>query len=300
MIPLISSTSYGPLEVYQLPRTWWKVILRKLDILDDEYPDCTEGLDSKMMAAIGLEKDAVLAYLRDNLPDYLTFESWVVEQSGGAIDRAAADAWNESVRKREHAQHKVDETYGDIGWEVGSADVTSAAVLNAMQDWQLFYKRDLNADHSCFGDQVVPLISNLDYGRLGVSQLPRTWYKILMRAKNKLHADYPDMTKGGLDPQVLDVLKVRPDTVVAHIRKEQPDYVQFEDWILDQNNGQLDQPGIDKWNAFLQTRVHKDEKQADILSTIGRESDTNMTNAAILNMTEDFHYAYRQLMDNNS
>ena len=64
--------------------------------------------------------------------------------------------------------------------------------------------------------------------------------------------------------------------------------------------GRLDQPGIDKWNAFLQTRVHKDEKQAGILSTIGREDNTDLSNAAILNMTEDFHYAYRQLLDNRS
>ena len=36
MIPLISSLSYGPLEVLQLPRTWWKVLLRKAGLLDEE------------------------------------------------------------------------------------------------------------------------------------------------------------------------------------------------------------------------------------------------------------------------
>jgi len=300
MIPLISSLSYGPLEVLQLPRTWWKVLTRKLELLDDEYPDCSPGLDAKVIDALSLEKKSVLAYLRDNLPDYLTFENWVVEQCGGAIDRAAADAWNESVRVRQHQPHKIEETYNDIGWDPAKVDVTSAAVLNSTQDWQLFYKRDLNADYSRLGNKVVPLISNLDYGRLGVSQLPRTWYKILMRSKNLLHDDYPDMTKGGLDPQALEVVGIKPDQAVAHIRSEQPDYVQFEAWILDQNGGQLDQVAIDKWNAYLKDRIHKDEKQADIRATIGRESDTDMTSAAILNMTEDFHYAYRQLMDNAS
>jgi hypothetical protein len=232
------------------------------------------------------------------VPDYLTFESWIVEQCGGSIDRGAADAWNVSVRDREHAENKLEETYGDIGWDRGEVDVKSAAVLNSVQDWQLFYSRDLNGDHSCFGNQVVPLISNLDYGRLGVSQLPRTWYKILMRSKNLLHSDYPDMTKGGLDPQVLEVLNLKPDAVVAHVRKEQPDFVQFENWVLDQNDGQLDLGAIDKWNAFLKTRIHNDGKQTEIRATLGRESDTDMTSAAVLNMTEDFHYAYRQLMDN--
>lgn len=298
MIPLISSLSYGPREVLQLQRTWWKVLLRKAGHLDEEYPDCSPGLDSKVIDALGLDKEAVLSYLRDKMPDYLTFEDWVVEQCGGAIPRQAADDWNESVRNRQHAPHKIEETYNDIGWDPSNVDVTSAAVLNATQDWQLFHQRDLNGDFSCFGNQVVPLISNLDYGRLGVSQLPRTWFKILMRSKNLLHPDYPDMTKSGLDPQALDVVGVKPDAAVAYIRKEQPDYVTFEAWVMEQNGGQLDQAAVDKWNDFLKTRVHNEKKQTEIRATLGRESDTDMTSAAILNMTEDAHYAYRTLMDN--
>ncbi|MBT99230.1 MAG: hypothetical protein CL902_11465 [Dehalococcoidia bacterium] len=298
MIPLISSLSYGPLEVLQLPRTWWKVLLRREGLLDEEYPDCSGGLDSKMIKALGLDKDAVLSYLRDTRPDYLTFERWVVERCGGQIDRASADAWNKSVRDRQHADHKIEETYNDIGWDTSSVDVTSAYVLNATQDWQLFHQRDLNANYLRFGNQVVPLISNLDYGRLGVSQLPRTWYKILMRSKNLLHPDYPDMTKSGLDPRVLEVVGIKPDQAVAHIRREQPDYAQFEQWVLDKNDGALDQNAIEEWNGFLQARTHKGEKQAGILATLGREDNTDMASAAILNMTEDFHYAYHQLMDN--
>ena len=36
MIPMISSICYGPLKVCQLPRTWWKVSLRKAGLLDDD------------------------------------------------------------------------------------------------------------------------------------------------------------------------------------------------------------------------------------------------------------------------
>ena len=78
MIPLISSLSYGPLEVLQLPRTWWKVLLRKAGLLDEEYPDYSGGLDTKVVEALGLDKETLLAYLRENMPDYLTFEGWVV------------------------------------------------------------------------------------------------------------------------------------------------------------------------------------------------------------------------------
>ncbi|HAA75859.1 TPA: hypothetical protein DCE37_12155 [Candidatus Latescibacteria bacterium] len=296
MIPLISSISYGPLEALQLPRTWWKVLTRNVGILDAEYPDCSPGLDAKVIEALGLDQEAVLTYLRENMPDYLTFEAWVVEQCGGAIDRAAADAWNESVHNRQHAQHKIEETYNDIGWDAANVDVTSAYILNANQDWQLFHQRDLDADYGRLGDQVPPLVSNIDFGRLGVCQLPRTWYKILMRSKNLLHPDYPDMTKSGLDPRVLDLVGVNPDSAVAYIRKEQPDYVTFESWVLEQNGGNLDQAAIEEWNTFLRTRDHQGEKRSGILAFVGLD-DSGPTSAAVLNSIEDYQYAYRQLMD---
>ena len=34
MVPLISNIGYGPLGACQLPRFWWKVILRKAGLLD--------------------------------------------------------------------------------------------------------------------------------------------------------------------------------------------------------------------------------------------------------------------------
>jgi hypothetical protein len=298
VIPLISSICYGPLEICQLPRFWWKVLLRKAGLLDEEYPDFSGGLDKSVLEVLDLDKETTLAYLRDTTPTYLEFEAWVLEQKGGSLDRDAVEGWNEAVRTRIHTRpEKIAETYGDIGFG-DDVNITSAVVLNSMQDWQLFYKRDLNGDFSGLGGQVVPLIASIDYGPLEVCQLPRTWLKILLKAKGLLHPDYPDMTESGLDPRVLRALKIEPDAAVAHIRETLPTYLQFEAWVLEQNGGEIDRGPTDEWNAFIRTRVHAGEKIVDIHNTLGLKNDGALTSAVILNHIEDWHYAHQGLMSN--
>ena len=111
MIPLISSLSYGPLGVCQLPRTWWKVSLRAAGQLDSAYPDCSRELDDWCLNALELDKEKTLAYIRDRRPTYLQFESWVLEQKGGKLDLARIERWNDGVEKRVHVNpRKIEET----------------------------------------------------------------------------------------------------------------------------------------------------------------------------------------------
>jgi hypothetical protein len=300
MIPLISSLCYGPLEVCQLPRLWWKVTLGATGLLDDEYPQASGGLDARVIEALNLDKEETLSFIRSTLPDYLSFETWVVEKRGGEPTKGqpAIDDWNAALRDRIHERpEKIQETYKDIGWSTDEVHVNSAVILNGLQDWQLFYKRDLNSDFSRFGNTIVPLISTLDYGPLEVCQLPRTWLKVLLRAKNLLHDDYPDMTTSGLDPRALEAVGIAADKAVEFIRGTLPSYTDFEAWILEQNGGVLDRARIDEWNQFVRTRDHKEAKQKDIKSTLGRDDvKGEITRAAVLNHIEDMHLAHEVLM----
>ena len=295
MIPLLSSLCYGPLEVCQLPRTWWKVLLRNAGILDEEYPDVSEGLDKSVLEVLNLDRLKTLAYLREDMPGYLQFEAWVLGQNDGALDRKAIDRWNESVRTRIHTRpDKLEETTGDIGIPNDGA-ITSAVVLNGLQDWSLFYKRDLNGEFSALDGRVVPLISSLDYGPLNVCQLPRTWMKILLRSRNLLHPDYPDMTDYGLDPRVLRAVNIQPDDAVCFIRDNAPSYLDFEGWILGRNDGRVDPGAVDAWNGFVRNRIHSNEKIVDIHNSLGLENDGALTSAVILNHVEDWHFAHADL-----
>ena len=204
MIPLISSMCKGPLGVCQLPRTWWKVSLRAVGRLDAAYPDCSRELDDWCLRALELDKQKTLSHIRDALPTYLEFEGWVLAQKSGKLDQARIDRWNNGVEKRVHVNPgKIEETYPDIGFDLSEVRVTSAVILNCMQDWGLFHKNDLLADG--LQSPTVPLISSIDFGTLRVMQLPRTWLKVLLKAKGVLHPDYPDCG-GGLDQNVLDAL----------------------------------------------------------------------------------------------
>lgn len=300
MIPLLSSLCYGPLEVCQLPRTWWKVLLRNAGLLDEEYPDVSEGLDKSVLEVLNLDRSKTLAYLRETMPRYLQFEAWVLRQNDGTLDRKAVKDWNDSVRNRIHTRpDKLEETTGDIGIPNDGA-ITSAVVLNGLQDWSLFYKRDLNREFSALDGRVVPLISSLDYGPLNVCQLPRTWLKVLLRSRNLLHPDYPDMTEDGLDPRVLRAVNVEPNDAVGFIRDNAPSYLDFEAWILGRNDGRMDPGAVDEWNHFVRTRIHSNEKIVDIHNTLDLENDGRLTSAVVLNHVEDWHFAHADLTGGGS
>ena len=142
MVPLISSLVYGPLGACQLPRTWWKVLTRNAGILDEEYPDMTDnGLDPRVLHALNLGIDATLNHIRTNLPSYLEFEGWVLEQCGGQIPVQAVDEWNDYLCNRIHNDAKR----AEIRATVGCGDISSAVVLNHIEDWHLAHQWLLSA-----------------------------------------------------------------------------------------------------------------------------------------------------------
>jgi len=165
--------------------------------------------------------------------------------------------------------------------------------LNALQDWQLFHKRDLIGGESNLTAPTVPLISSIDQGPLGVCQLPRTWLKVVLKTKGLLHPEYPECG-GGLDARVLEVLQLDREETVAHLRSEMPDYLEFEKWV--EKTGKLEAGAVAEWNRSIAERVHNEQKIADIHATIGREDDGSLTSAVILNQVEDWHLAHRELL----
>ena len=292
MVPLISSVCQGTLGVCQLPRFWWKTITRSVGSLDREYPDCSGGLDTRCMEVLGLRRDETLSYLRKELPTYLEFEAWVLQRTGETPNTTAIDRWNDAVNHRVHTNPaKIAETYGDIGWPLDQRH-TDAVLLNSLQDWQLFHKRDLVAKTSDLRAPVVPLISSIDRGTLGICQLPRTWLKITLHGKGLLHPDYP-ACEPGLDQRVLDLLHLDRSEVVSTISENRPTYLEFEDWVT--TRGSIDDEAVAAWNVFIRDRVHRDEKRSDIHATLGRKDDGTLQSAVLLNHLEDWHLARRSL-----
>lgn len=289
MIPLVSTLCQGPLGVTQLPRFWWKNLLHQAGELDGAYPHCSGGLDKEVLAVLRLDRDETQAYLWEEMPDYLQFEAWVAEH--GTFDRPRIERWNAALVGRTHyIPTKIDETYGDIGFDQGEVTVVSGVTLNCLQDWQLFHRDYLATD--AITSPVPPTISSIDRGQLNMCHVPRTWLKTCLRARGLLHDDYPDCADGSLDQRWINTLKLDQDTVLAFLRDELPTYLQFEDWV--RSEGVIDAAAIEAYNTRLLGREHNAAKLAEIHTTLGREQ--TWTSGVLLNNLEDWKYAHRALM----
>lgn len=286
MIPLIGSICKGPIGISQLPRTWWKAVTRAVDILDSEYPDRSGGLDTWCIDHLELDIDKTYDYLRSELPDYVTFESWVLDQKGGKLHAAKIARFNQIILHRQHIRpQKIAETYADIGFDPDVDTHTSALLLNTLQDWQLFHARDLEGVGV---GSIAPLVSSLDVGPMGIMQLARTWQKVLLDAKGLLHDDYPAFG-GGLDNSVIDALGLDQVETLEFLRNELPTYMDFEHWIQGRV-GDINHTKVEEFQSHLVNREHKGPKLADIHQRTG--CDLGIANGVLLNHLEDWRYAY--------
>jgi len=298
VIPLVSSLSYGPLNLCQLPRLWWKASLATAGHLAEDYPECSGFLDNMVLERCGLDAQTTLEHIHRERPDYLTFEAWVRQQADGGPSKETCEEWNGFIRNRIHKQEKLDDIYPAVGLDRESG-VDSAVVLNHLEDWHYYFQRDLTGDGLAPWDgQVVPLVSSLDIGPLGLIQLARTWHKVQLEAAGILHPDYPSCG-GGLDRRVIEeALGMEVPVVVDHLKTERPSYLGFEAWLGDKlANPSEFASRREIFNASVIERIHAEEKRADIQKNLSREDDGSLPReGVVLNHVEDWHYAHTALI----
>jgi len=141
-IPLISSGTAGPLGVLHLPRLWLKASLAANGKLDSRYPGAGQGYDQMTIDALGLSRDALLAYIAESKPTYPQFEAWVKAQPGVKLDADTVAAHNASVLGYNHD----DETRQGVLAGSGLPDdgtVLDAIRLNDLDSWQELYEAEL-------------------------------------------------------------------------------------------------------------------------------------------------------------
>ncbi|MDB6029660.1 MAG: hypothetical protein JWM68_5883 [Verrucomicrobiales bacterium] len=143
IVPLISSGAAGPLGVLHLPRLWLKASLEAAGKLHPDYPGCGKGYDQMVITGLGLNRDAVLGFLKASKPTYPQFEAWIKKQPGVKLDKGSVDALNASIVGYNHA----DDTRKSILSASGLADDATAprdAVnLNNLDDWFTVWTEEL-------------------------------------------------------------------------------------------------------------------------------------------------------------
>ena len=134
---------------------------------------------------------------------------------------------------------------------------------------------------------MIPLVSTLCQGPLGVAQLPRLWWKNRLHQAGQLDGDYP-FCSSGLDQYVLGVLRLDPDRALRFLGDQRPTYLQFEEWVAAE--GSYEAPRIARWNKSLVQRTHYipakiDETYRDIGWSL---EETTEVSAVLLNCLQDW------------
>jgi hypothetical protein len=139
MVPLISSGAAGPLGAIHLPRLWQKLLLSANGQLAEGYSECGTGFDQMLLDALKLDRDATVAYVKQNKPTYPQFEEWVRQQRGGTVPQADIEESNRAIRAYEHGDEDCKEILEAAGMRHSGA-LRDAVTLNNLEDWTAFHQ----------------------------------------------------------------------------------------------------------------------------------------------------------------
>ena len=142
--------------------------------------------------------------------------------------------------------------------------------------------------------KMIPLIGSSEAGPLGAIHLPRLWLKVTLSASGALHDDY-DECGAGFDQMVLDGLSVDRDAALDFLKSNIPTYPQFEQWVVDQNGGSIDQSVVDASNAAITGYEHGDDIVSAISDAAATNADHAIKDAVTLNALEDWNDIHASL-----
>jgi len=121
-----------------MPRFWQKVSLDVVGKLHSDYPACGAGYDQMMLDALGLDKDATLAFFQQNKPTYVQFEAWVKDN---ATSLDGGPGFNEAVIGYNHDDDTRNGILNAVG--LSGADIPDAVSLNNLEDWHDFHGQEI-------------------------------------------------------------------------------------------------------------------------------------------------------------
>jgi hypothetical protein len=143
IVPLISSGVAGPLGVVHLPRLWLKVSLESRGKLAPGYPGVGKGYDQMVIDGLGLNRDAVVSFIKTSRPTYCQFEAWVKNQPGVKLDKGSVEKLNASIRGYNHDDGTRKSILGANSLPDDATAARDAINLNNLDDWKEFHEAEL-------------------------------------------------------------------------------------------------------------------------------------------------------------
>ena len=137
-VPLISSGTAGPLGVLHLPRLWLKLSLESAGKLAPGYPGAGKGFDQMVIDGIGLNRDAVIAFVKNSKPTYPQFEAWV-KKSATKLDKGSIEKLNAAIRGYNNDEETRKSILGASNIPDDGSAFKDAVNLNNLDDWKEFH-----------------------------------------------------------------------------------------------------------------------------------------------------------------
>ena len=92
---------------------------------------------------LGLNRDAVLAFLKASKPTYPQFEAWIKKQPGVKLDKASVDKLNGAIRGYIHADDTRKSILSASAIPDDATACRDAVNLNNLDDWYTFWSEEL-------------------------------------------------------------------------------------------------------------------------------------------------------------
>ncbi|MEK7707405.1 MAG: DUF5069 domain-containing protein [Verrucomicrobiota bacterium] len=138
-VPLISSGIAGPLGVLHLPRLWLKASLESIGKLAPGYPGAGKGYDQMVIDGLGLQREAVLGFIKNSKPTYPQFEAWV-KKNGTKLDKGSIEKLNAAIRGYNHDDATRKAILSANGLPDDASAPKDAVNLNNLDDWKEFHE----------------------------------------------------------------------------------------------------------------------------------------------------------------
>jgi hypothetical protein len=139
IVPLISSGVAGPLGVLHLPRLWLKLSLESAGKLAPGYPGAGKGYDQMVIDGIGLNRDALIDYVKKSKPTYCQFEGWV-KKNATKLDKGSVDKLNAAIKGYIHDDDTRKSILSANGLPDDAGACKDAVNLNNLDDWKEFHE----------------------------------------------------------------------------------------------------------------------------------------------------------------
>jgi hypothetical protein len=284
-VPLTGSMAPGLLGLVHLPRMWQKALLFTRGRLPEGYVFGDKGFDQRIMDGVGIDPEAFVPYLKTS-PTYLETEAWV---RAHATKLDAVAATSEMIVNRAMSDVNAAKLRAAAG--IADESFNNGALLGNIDDWVSLHAYVV-ANRGKTLDPIIPAITSLAVGPLGVLHLPRLWGKAMIKTLGALPEGYHS-GNGPLDEQLADTIGMDLAASVSFTNAELPPYLVYEQWVREHAT-KLDADTVAAWNTRMRTREKPVPLAAEERKILGI-TDESERRGVLLNDLIDWHLWYEEI-----